>query len=258
MEGDGIGVGRNNPIFLLFGMSQRGAMRYRCVASSPEGLVQQVAVSYLRHGYWWYVTGRIPKGKDPEAVDRKLIAKYGIDLTERQRAYRKQRGLANMQYIRYRDWFLLLVTAGHHRFKQEERNQIRDCRRHPIRFEGYSISYRRSGITPAGGGPQKWHACVRIDPQTYRQLKAFFLERACHRSVENLAIDFARVPFARFAPVRRQLLVIARATNDAREQMGFDPLPYSSVGLRRQILRPFCHKTVGLKKRSAIVDVVTD
>ena len=58
-------------------------MRYRCVATSPEGLVQQVAVCYLRHGYWWYVAGRIPKGKDPETVDHKLIEKYDIDLTDR-------------------------------------------------------------------------------------------------------------------------------------------------------------------------------
>ena len=81
-------------------------MPYRCIASSPEGLVQQVAVSYLRHGYWWYVTGRIPDGKDAESVDRKLIAKYEIDQSDRQRAYRKKRGLANMQYIRYGSWFL--------------------------------------------------------------------------------------------------------------------------------------------------------
>ena len=115
-------------------------------------------------------------------------------------------GLANLQYIRYRNWFLLLATEGHHPFKQQERNQIRDCRRVPIKFEGYSISYRRSGVTPKGGGPPKWHACVRIDPPTYKQLKAFFRDRACHRSVENLAADFARVPYARYAPVRRQLL----------------------------------------------------
>ena len=58
-----------------------------------------------------------------------------------------KRGLANMQYIRYRNWFLLLVTEGHHPFKQQERNRIRDCRRYPIKFEGYSISYRRSGVS---------------------------------------------------------------------------------------------------------------
>jgi hypothetical protein len=87
-------------------------MKYRCVASSPEGLVQQVAVCYLRHGYWWYVSGRIPSSKDAEAIDRKLVAKYGIDLTERQRATRKAKGLANMQYIRYGDWFLLLAPRA--------------------------------------------------------------------------------------------------------------------------------------------------
>ena len=87
-------------------------MPYRCVATSPEGLVQQVAVSYLRHGYWWYVSGRIPGSKPPELIDQKLLDKYGIGLTERQRAYRKSRGLAKLQYIRFQDWFLLLATEG--------------------------------------------------------------------------------------------------------------------------------------------------
>ncbi|MCA9218421.1 MAG: hypothetical protein KDB27_35370, partial [Planctomycetales bacterium] len=224
---------------LLIAVTQRGTMPYRCIASSPEGLVQQVAVSYLRHGYWWYVTGRIPDGKDAESVDRKLIAKYEIDQTDRQRAYRKKCGLANMQYIRYGNWFLLMVTEGHHPFKQQERNRIRDCRRHPIKFEGYSISYRRAGATPKGGGQPKWHACVRIDPWTYRELKAFFLDRACHRSIENLARDFACVPYARFAPVRRQLLTIQRSVNSARARVGHEPIPHSVLNLRRKILQPF-------------------
>ena len=214
-------------------------MQYRCIASSPEGLVQQVAVSYLRHGYWWYVLGQIPKGKDAPAVDRKLIEKYEIAQTDRQRAFRKKRGLANMQYIRYGNWFLLLVTAGHHAFKQQERNRIRDCRRHPIQFEGYSISYRRSGVTPSGGGPVKWHSCVRIDPPTYRELKAFLLDRACHRSADNLAVDFTRIPYARFAPVRRQLLTLLRTVNKARAKNGFAPIPHTAINLRRKIVSPF-------------------
>ena len=212
-------------------------MKYRCVASSPEGLVQQVAVSYLRHGYWWYITGRIPVSKDPADVDRKLVAKYGIDISERQRSARKSRGLANMQYIRYQDWFLLLVTEGNHPFKTLE--PIKDCRRHPIRFEGYSLSYRRAGVTPKGGGPPKWHACVRIDPTTYSELKAHFLNRACHRKAETLAEDFQRIPYARYAPVRRQLLNIHRAVNNARTKMGYALIPVSSLRLRRKITQPF-------------------
>ena len=226
-------------------------MQYRCVASSPEGLVQQVAVSYLRHGYWFYVSGWIKRGKDPEQVDRKLIDKYQIAIGERERTARKRRGLANLQYIRYRNFFLLLATEGHHPFKQEERNQIRDCRRVPIRFEGYSISYRRSGVTPKGGGPPKWHACVRIDPPTYKQLKAFFRDRACHRSVENLAADFARVPYARYAPIRRQLLTILRAVNDARARMGYELVPHAALRLRRQIVRPF-------EAEEPVDDIATD
>jgi len=124
-------------------------MQYRCVATSPEGLVQQVAVSYLRHGYWYYVSGRIKPGKDPKSIDHKLIEKYEIAISERERCRRKQRGIANLQYIRYQNRFFVLATEGHHPFKQQEKNQIRDCRRVPIRFWGYSISYRRSGIMPA-------------------------------------------------------------------------------------------------------------
>ena len=212
-------------------------MKYRCVASTPEGLVQQVAVSYLRHGYWWYTTGRIPGTKNPEDIDRKLVAKYGIDISERQRAHRKARGLANMQYIRFQNWFLLLCTEGHHPFRTQE--NIRDCRRNPIRFEGYSISYRRAGFTPPGSGPHKWHACVRIEPETYSELKAYFLQRACHRRAESLTEDFQRIPFARYAPIRRQLLNIHRTVNHARSQMGYTAVPVSCLNLRRKIAQPF-------------------
>lgn len=214
-------------------------MSYRYIATTPEGLVQQVAVSYLRHGYWWYVTGRIPAMKPPEVIDQKLLFKYEIGITERQRAYRKQRGLANMQYIRFGDWFLLLVSDGHHAFRQQEREQIRDCRRHPIHFEGYSLSYRRGGVTPKGGNEPKWHACVRIEPTTYKELKAYFLKRACHRTAEHLAEDFRKIPYARYAPIRRQLLNIHRAVNRARGQAGFELIPVSALRLRRLITQPF-------------------
>lgn len=214
-------------------------MQYRCIATSPEGLVQQVAVSYLRHGYWFYVTGHIKPGKDPETIDRKLIDKYGIAISERERSRRKCRGVANLQYIRHQNWFVILATEGHHPFKQQERSQIRDCRRVPIKFEGYSISYRRCGLTPKGGGPIKWRSCVRIDNETFRDLKGFFLERACHRSAENLGRDFARVPYARYAPVRRQLLKLLRLVNEARARNGYAAVPHTALQLRRKILRPF-------------------
>ncbi len=67
-------------------------MQYRAVTTSVEGFVQQIACCYLRHGYWFYVQGRVPTGKSPESIDNKLIDKYGINVSESTRARRKKAG----------------------------------------------------------------------------------------------------------------------------------------------------------------------
>jgi len=213
-------------------------MAYPCEAQSPAAVVQLIAASYLRHGFYWYVTGSIPDSKDPAVIDRKLIAKYGIEVSEWERRHRKKRGVANAHYLRYQRWFILLVSEGHHALKQPaakggEGEYLRDCRRQPIRFQGYSISYRRSGVAPTGGASIKWHAHVRIDDDTYRQLRDHLLDLATHRSAENLAREFARIPFARYAPIRRQLLNILRAVNERRKQHNFELLNHSVLKLRR-------------------------
>ena len=81
------------------------SMQYRSEATSVEGFVQQIACSYLRHGYWWYVTGCIPPHKDPSAVERRIIEKYDIAVSESTRARRKRLGHANLQYIRHERFF---------------------------------------------------------------------------------------------------------------------------------------------------------
>src|ERR1700689_5209260 len=103
---------------------QYSPARYRAEATSVEGFVQQLACCYLRHGYWWYVCGWIPEGKDPVAVDLKLIEKYDIAVSESTRARRKKLGRANMQYIRCGRFFVLLATNGSHPFKGEEQSSI--------------------------------------------------------------------------------------------------------------------------------------
>jgi hypothetical protein len=202
-------------------------MQYRCEAKSVEGFIQQIAVSYVANGYWFYVAGAIPHGKEPEMVDRKIVALYGIDVSKWVRARRKQLGHANLQYIRFERFFLILATPGKHRFYADEANMIRDARRIPIRFAGYSISFR--------GG----HVQVRIDPIEYRLLKAYFLDLATRRTSESLELEFQRVPFEPYAPVRRQLLGILRAVNKARKVAGRPPLAKDCLRLRRTIFRPF-------------------
>lgn len=204
---------------------------YRCEATSVAGFVQQLAVSYLGHGYVFFVTGEVPVTKNPASVDAKLIARYGIGISRWARARRKRVGLANMHYLRHGRFFVLLCSHGEHRFFCEEPT-FRDARRDAIRFAGYSISLKK-------GTDERFHPSVRIHPEEYRKLKAHLLELALHRSVERLAAALTAIPFERYAPVRRQLLNLCRAVNRARESAGFEPVPTSALRLRRRVVRAF-------------------
>lgn len=204
-----------------------GGMQYRCEATTVDGFVQQVAVAYVARGYWFYVAGLVPEEKEPGGVDAKLISKYGIDVSQKERSRRKRAGLANMQYIRHGRFFLLMATHGKHAFFEEEAEQIRDARRAPIRYAGYAISYRNKRV------------CVRIAVDEYARLKALFLELACRRSVDALAVEFARVRMQPYAPIRVQLLNIWRAVNRVRRTAGLEAVPIESVPWKRRITRPF-------------------
>jgi hypothetical protein len=202
-------------------------MTYRTEITSVGGFVQQLAVSFVGKGYYFYVTGNIPADKDPRAVDEKLIARYGIDISKWARARRKQAGTANVQFLRFGRFFVILATYGRHQFFEEEASSIHDIRRRPIRFAGYSISHR--------GG----HPYVGIALDEYKQMKAYFLNLAVHRSLVNLERELSEVPFEPYAPVRRQLLCILRAVNRARKKAGFTPVRRDVFRFKRRIYRPY-------------------
>jgi hypothetical protein len=204
---------------------------YRCEAASVAGFVQQLAVAYVQHGHWFYVTGRVPEHKDPRAVDAKLIERYGLDISKWTRARRKEQGRASVRYLRHGRFFILIATKGKHEFFEQEAG-IKDIRRVPLRYAGYSISYRR-------GSDGRWHVSVRIAGDEYLRLKSHLVGLAVHRSVENLIVEFNRVPFERYAPVRRQLLNILRAVNRRRTEAGFEPVPAIALRFGRRIVKPF-------------------
>ena len=226
-------------------------MPYRAVTTSVEGFVQQIACCYLRHGYWFYVKGNVPKGKQPEAIDEKLIAKYGIGVSESTRARRKKAGRSNLQYIRHERTFVLLATKGEHRFFDQESNLIRDIRRVPIRYAGYSISYKPGGRRKDGSNDEKWHSHVEIDRQRYLDLRAWFAEQALRQSLPRLAVQLYEIPVAPYAPVRRQMLMILREVNRVRKRAGKRQLPVEVLPLRRRVVRPFSQdgiRSVGIEK----------
>jgi hypothetical protein len=194
---------------------------YRCEASSLAGFVQQLAARYVASGYVFYVLGRVPPGKDPCAVDAKLIARYGIDCSKFVRVRRKRAGRANVHYLRFRDVFLLLATHGDHPFFAAEAGQIRDARREPIKIEGYAIAARGGRVS------------VRIERGEERALRAYFQQIATRRSASALADELHSLPYEPYAPVRRQELGLLGLVNRARRAVGLDEVPVTCLRLRR-------------------------
>lgn len=220
-------------------------MEYRYEATSVTGFVQQLACNYLPHGYWFYVTGIVPEGKDPRGVDRKLMEKYGVGISRQQRARRKLAGQANVHYLRHGRYWLLLATHGQHHFFEAEGASIRDARTHPIQFEGYSVSVKRGNFLRKEEGDEpptpdgRRRVRVQIGRERYRELKAGLLDIARRRNAEELGWEFYNMPWEPYAPIRRQWLNLLRLVNETRQKAGLPKLLPSALRYRRRIVKPF-------------------
>ena len=202
-------------------------MQYQCEATSVEGFIQQLAVQYVAHGYFYFVTGRVPERKDPAAVDRKLLERYGIERSKWSRSRQKHAGRANLHYLRHRDFFVLVATEGAHQFFEAERAQVRDLRKTWLKAFQYEIGYRNG------------HALVRIERGEYRRLKSHFLEIGVHRSASDLQASIFRLPYMPYRAVYRQLCRLVWEMNRRRKQAGFEPVRVSCVRRLRKVVRPF-------------------
>ena len=204
-----------------------GDFPYRCEVTSVEGFVQQLAVSYVRNGYFFYVPGFIRDGRDPCEIDRQIIERYRINVSKFTRARRKKAGYANVQYLRHKQFFVIIATAGKHLFREREARRIRDIRREPIVYDGYALSYANRQAT------------VHIDRGTELNLRAYFEDVATRYSAASLSRQIRRLPFQPYGPVRRQLLGILDEVNRLRRSKGLEQVPLTSVRWKRWIVKPF-------------------
>lgn len=219
-------------------------MEYRWEATSITGFVQILACNYLPHGYWFYVSGRVPEGKPPHVADQKLMEKYQVALSRGQRARRKQAGVANLHYLRFdRDW-LLLATQGHHHFFLEEADRVRDVRKYPIRFAGYSLTvkkgeYLQKRADEAAQADGRYRVRVQIAREQLRVIKPHLVDLCVRRSPEWLAYELWNLPFEPYAPIRKQLLGLLRIINAKRHAAGQERLSPQVLRYQRMIVKPF-------------------
>jgi hypothetical protein len=216
--------------------------KYKWEATTLEGFIQQLAVAYVARGYFFYVAGQVPKRLSAAEHDRRLLLKFDVAKSKWSRYRRTRRTgpdgrpLANVQYLRHRDFWVLLATAGHHSFFAEHQRprkgqrdgerQYRDVRETPIVYGGYSVSWRE-------------RTSVRISPRAYSDLKAHFLHSAVKESKSSLEREFCRAPFEPYGGVTRQMLAILRAVNRARRIAGLPLVPRHCIRVKRHVVRPF-------------------
>lgn len=241
----------------------------RYEVTSVDGMVSLI-VNLVSKGYRYYFTGAVKAGSDPQRVDERMLSYYDAHLPKWTRERRRRKGIANFRYLRLGAWYIVLATEGvAERFWLEDRNRVRDVRRSPIRFEGYSISFKQGGYQkipadekawretvwtayrearlrgekghapPKAARDMKWHVHVRLDDDTYEGLMASFLNLATHRQEESLVSEFLKIRYQPYGPVRVQLRHILRAVNEARKIAGFQRVPLSVIPFKRRIVRSY-------------------
>ncbi|HRK30177.1 MAG TPA: hypothetical protein PLD59_03785 [Tepidisphaeraceae bacterium] len=163
-----------------------------------SAFVRRLAVNLIPNGYWFYVSGSIPVDKDPLTVDAKFIEMHDLNQSKHARYRRRLAGQASVAYVRYEQEFILLATHGEHAFFEREAGQILDLRRRPVRFHGYSISYRNG------------HASVRIHTTEYTRLQRYLDKQSVDWSDLKLQHALDSLGFDPYAPVRQQLAGLKR------------------------------------------------
>jgi hypothetical protein len=215
---------------------------YKWEATTLEGFIQQLAVAYVARRYFFYVSGRVPTRLSAAEHDRRLLLKFDVAKSKWSRYRRRRRTgssgrpLANVQYVRHGNFWVLLATHGEHHFFAEHagadgaqgviRRQYRDVREAPIVYGGYSISWNN-------------RTSVRMSPRAYAELKTHFLCMATRECRDVLENEFRNAPFEPYAGVARQMFAILRAVNRARKTAGLQLIPRECIRVRRQVVRPF-------------------
>jgi hypothetical protein len=225
-------------------MRRSGVENYKWEAITLEGFIQQLAVGYVARRYFFYVRGCVPERLGTSEHDHRMLEKFKVARSKWSRYRRTKRNgpdgrpLANVQYLRHRNFWVLLATAGHHRFFVEHQRmesdgvttlrQYRDVRLAPICYGGYSVGHRNG------------KASVRIDRAACRQLKGHFLRLALRgRPTELLEREFRHSPFEPYGGVTRQMFSILRAVNRIRKRAGLPAVPRNCVRVKRKVVKPF-------------------
>ncbi len=189
-------------------------MKERYVAERLGSFLGKIAYNYARYGYHWYAVREIPEGKDLGEVDRKILAAYGVTYQLR-RKRRRTEGWANVAYVRYRRWFVLMGTTGQHE------SFTRICRKHlleePLYFGGYIVALY--------GG----EVMVLVSPRRWKRIRELAHRIALHNEAKvfhffHTWLHGKAAPFS-FPGVMKQKSTLLAEVNGKRRTAGLPLIP---------------------------------
>jgi hypothetical protein len=173
---------------------------------------------YLRYGYVRYAQRHIPEGKDLQKVDTKLLDVYRVTDHHTTRARRKNKGLANVVYLRFQYTFLLLATEGDH----ETFNTIYslDIRTNPLYIHHYSVGIKQN------------RPHIIIAPQHFKKLRHHAMAIALHRYPKVAHFLTALSPFS-FAGINNQRWKLYCEVNKKRKKAGLPRIKWQEIEAER-------------------------
>ena len=190
-------------------------MRSRYVAERLGSFLGKIAYSYARYGYHWYALREIPDGKDLDAVDEKLLTSYGVTYQHMRRRRRREEGWANVAYVRYKRWFVLMGTTGRHE------SFTRICRKHlleePLYFGGYIVALHGGEVT------------VLVSPRRWKRIRELAHRIALHNEAKvfhffHTWLHGKVAPFS-FPGVMKQKTTLLAEVNTRRRVAGLPTIP---------------------------------
>lgn len=170
--------------------------------------LRRIAFDYARFGYTRFALREVPKDKDLAVIDQKIRYNYNLTSCRTKRMRMKRQGKARVQYLRFRNSFVLLATEGTHTEFERLRNY--DMRNAPLHFLGYSIGFR-GPIVSVQVSQKVWH-------KVEQQMGALTFGKP---SVLEDAIS--TLPYYHFPDVIRQKQRLLNQINKRRKQAGLRP-----------------------------------
>ena len=163
------------------------------------------------------------------------------------RKSRVRAGHANVHYLRYGRFYVLISTHGKKVGGKPEKlfldhaTTIRDIRRNALTFGPYSVRYTCSEID------KRWKVNIRLKREAYQELLAELLQCSVRDRFRDTGAVEERVRSLRLAwyrPVRAQVFRIVQEVNRRRRYRGFEPVSATCIPKMRRPPKVFAEDGV--------------